>query len=577
MKSASRKGIGSPCRRLAFLWPFMPGALLAGFCWSCWAQEVDDRPGAWRITPRLGIGATYSDNINLAPANEAEDDLVLQVDPGVSVRKRGGRLDLRLDYTARGLLYANNGDANELNNELLAFGTAELYDKHLFLDAYGSISQVPVTSGGRTDAGSLGAGGASPGLELFNDVDFGLPGAAGLFNFADVFSDIALTNNQATAHRFGISPYWRQTFGGWVDLSLRYRYDDVFYDDEEDDIDDQQPDRQVSTSDSQTHTIELNLANGRRSDRLQWTLDYFYQRQEQDEESTTDVTDNGDDRRESVVGQLNYRLNRRWALLAEAGYEDNQVADFENSRDGAYWGLGAMWSPNRFVELKGLYGPDLNEMALRWNPSVRTNLEISRRDQDVGVDPGVRWQGLFSHRTRRSTWSASYIDEVTNNQQLLGSGLLGVGPDGQPLPLDEQGQVVLDEGPFGLSDRNFRRKRFDAGVIYRRGPTGLLVSVFNEDREGQDPASDESTQGASALWTWRFAPRTASFLGAGWGHDDLSEDRQNDYWVSIIGLARVFTPDSGGLISYRYYRNDADPAEQGFRENRFNIRFNMQF
>ena len=92
------------------------------------------------MTPRISIGTTYSDNIRLTPANEAEEDIILQVDPGISVRKRGGRLDLRLDYTAQGLLYTNNGDANKINNQLQAFGTAELFQGNFFLDAYGSVS-----------------------------------------------------------------------------------------------------------------------------------------------------------------------------------------------------------------------------------------------------------------------------------------------------------------------------------------------------------------------------------------------------------------------------------------------------
>ncbi len=530
------------------------------------------------MTPRISVGTTYTDNINLAPANEARDDFVFQVDPGVSVRKRGGRLDLRLDYTAQGLMYANNSDANTINHFLQTFGTAELIQKNLFLDAYGSISQVPIDSSGRTDVGGLGLrGGTSSGLDLFNNVDFGLPGASELFGPTGIFSNIALTENQATAHRFGVSPYWRQNIGGWAEALLRYRYDNIFYD-EEDGINDQQIDRQTDLSDSQIHTVEVNFASGRRFSTLEWNIDYFYQREKQDDREVLNAIDDGDDRRENVVGQLNYQLNQRWSLLAEAGYENNQVADFEEeSSNGVFWGLGAIWSPSRFVELKGLYGPDVNELAVRWNPSMRTLLEISRRDQDVGVDPGVRWEGTFNHRARRSTWSASYTDEVTNNQQLFGSGLLGVGPDGQPLPLDEQGEAVISEGRSGLSDRNFRRKRFDAGMTYRRGPTGFWINVFNEDREGQDPASDENNYGASALWTWRLVPRTASFLGVGWGHDDLSEDRQNDYWVSVIGLARMFTPNSGGLISYRYYQNDAESDEQGFRENRLNIRYNMNF
>jgi hypothetical protein len=61
------------------------------------------------------------------------------------------------------------------------------------------------------------------------------------------------------------------------------------------------------------------------------------------------------------------------------------------------------------------------------------------------------------------------------------------------------------------------------------------------------------------------------------GEDQLGIDQQNDYWVSVIGLAHVFTPDSGGLISYRYYKNDADPSELSFRENRLNLRFSLKF
>jgi uncharacterized protein (PEP-CTERM system associated) len=529
------------------------------------------------VTPRISVGTTYSDNITLAPADAAQEDFVLQVDPGVSVRKRGGRLDLRLDYTAQGLMYANNSDANKINNFLQAFGTAELIRQNLFLDAYGSITQVPIDSSGRTDVGGLGlGGGTSPGLGLFNNIDFGLPGAAELSGPTGIFGNIALTDNQATAHRFGLSPFWRQDLGGWAEALLRYRYDNIFYD-EEDGIGDQPVERRTSLSDSRIHTVEAKLAGGRRFSALDWNIDYFFQRQKRDDEGGVDAAGEEDDRRENVVGQMNYRLNRSWSLLALAGYENSQVTDFETSRNGAYWALGAIWSPNPYLALRGLYGPDFNELALRWDPSARTLLEVSRRDQEVGVESGVRWAGTFRHRTRRTTWSASYLDEVTNNQRLFGSGLLAVGPDGQPLPLDEEGQVEVSEGLFGSSSRNFRRKRFDANMTYRLGPSGFRVNVFNEDREEQDAASDESYSGVGALWTWRFAPRTVSFLGVGWEQDDLGEDQGNDYWVSVIGLARVFTPNSGGLISYRYYQNDAESADQEFRENRLNIRYSIKF
>ena len=244
MKFASRVQTTEGRRSLKLSKALLAAALAVG-CARAQAQEVDNRAGEWRITPRISLGSTYSDNIRLAPAN-AEHDLLFHVDPGLSVRKRGGRLDLRLDYTAQGLLYTNNGDASTINNELQAFGTAELLQKNLFLDAYGLISQVAVSSNGRTDAGNLGsAGGVPSGLSVFSNFDLGLPGGRDLFNPLTIFNDIALTDNQATGYRFGISPYWRQNLGGWADVLLRYRYDTVFYD-EESNVDSQQPDVRLS-------------------------------------------------------------------------------------------------------------------------------------------------------------------------------------------------------------------------------------------------------------------------------------------------------------------------------------------
>ena len=540
--------------------------------WPAAAQEGDGRPaGEWQITPRISVGATYSDNIRLAPASEAESDLVLQVDPGISVRKQGGRVEARFDYTAQGLLYTQQGEA-KLNNNLLGFGTAELYQDHFFLDAYGSISQVPVSSGSRVDAGNLGLGGGSSfATGLFNNPNLGLPGGADIFNPIGLFSDIALTGDQTTATSLGLSPYWRQNFGGWTEALLRYRYNKTGFGQNAD------SNGQGGASNGDIQSVDLNLKSGRHFSLLSWSFDYSRQQQNLQGQNSAG-SDSGGSTQESVTGQANYRLNRQWALLAEAGYENNDLATFQtDNNNGSYWGLGALWSPNRRFDLTGLYGQNLNEAAIQWTPSARTRFELSRRDQSVGVSPGVRWEGSLSHRTRRTQWSARYTEEVTSTQQLLNNSLIGVGPDGQPVLLDDQGQIVATGGPFGLSNQEFLRKRFETDITYQRVRNCFSLRAFSEDRQYQDAALDESAYGVGGLWTWRFAPRTASFLGTGWERDELSEDQQNDYWVSVIGLARVFTPDSGGLISYRYYENDAEPADQGFRENRLNVRFSVKF
>ena len=551
---------------------FLATLVLAGFSLGCDAQEADGYSrGGWRVTPRLSVGTTYSDNIQLAPSGEEEGDTVLQVDPGISVRKQGGRLNLRLDYTAQGLFYADHRDADQINNNLLAFGTAELYQDNLFLDAYGSVYQVPVVSNGRVDVGSLGSdGGALSSLGLFNNITLNvLPSASGVLDPIGIFSNIALTDNQTTQSTFGISPYWRQNLGGWVEALLRYRYENISYSGSDNPID-----QQEDSFDSQINSIDLNLTSDRNFDVLKWNLSYFYLKQTGQQDN--DIQGDGNDRQEQITGRSDYRLNNSWSLVAEAGYVNNQSSTYTDNTNGPYWGLGATWKPNRYYSLTGLYGLNYNNATIQWNPSQRTNLIISRAYQGVGYSPGVYWNGSFSHRASFSVWSASYTQEVTTSQQLASNDLTGVGPDGQPVVLNDQNQIVSG-GSLGLSNEQFLRKSFNLGVTYLRSRTGLTFAAFSDNREFQDPTENEETYGVGGLWSWRFAPRTASFLGAGWGRDDLGLDQKNEYWLSVIGLARVFSPDTGGLISYRYYRNDADPTDQGFRENRLNIRFSMKF
>ena len=514
-----------PFWRGLWFWALIVAAPLAGLGSPCEAQEADGLLERWRITPRLGVGMIYSDNIRQAPADEAESELVLEVEPGVSMRKQGGRLELNLDYSAQALFYTSDNDASTVNHDLRAFSTAELYQDHLFVDAYGSISQVLIDSGGRADP-------------------------------------IALTDDRTTASRFGISPYWRQDFAGWAEAELRYRYDDVAFGRDE--------------FDSAIHTVTFDLASGRRSGPLSWSLDYSQQRQQR---SGADSEDEGgeDDIRESASGRLSYRLSNQWALVAEAGYVNDRVAGFEDVDNGFFWGLGASWTPSRFFSLTGLYGPNLNELIAQWNPTSRTSLRVGRREQDVGVDAGERWDGSLTHRTRYTTWSASYSEEVTSVQRLFDESLIRVGPDGRPVVLDEEGQIVPVDGSFGLSTENFLRKRFAAGVSYQRGRSGLGFDVFNESREFPDGESDETAYGAGVFWNWQFAPRTNSTFGLRWERDELSDDRQNDYWISEIGLTRRISPDLDGSLDYSHYWNEADPSDQSFRENRLEARLNMRF
>ena len=73
MSLVRREAVRLPLWRAVLAGSLAPGLLLGSLCW---AQDTGQLLEEWRITPRLSVGATYSDNIRLAPADEAEGDLV---------------------------------------------------------------------------------------------------------------------------------------------------------------------------------------------------------------------------------------------------------------------------------------------------------------------------------------------------------------------------------------------------------------------------------------------------------------------------------------------------------------------
>lgn len=143
---------------------------------------------AWTITPNVTLEEIYSDNINLTPSNLAVSELVTEIAPGITIEGATKRLKAHLDYQAKEFIYGNQGNQNNnLQNSLNAFGTLELVENWLFVDANGSIGQQ-----------SLSAFGATPGAGYANN------------------------QNSTETRNWGVSPYIKGRF--WDEGNYEFRY-----------------------------------------------------------------------------------------------------------------------------------------------------------------------------------------------------------------------------------------------------------------------------------------------------------------------------------------------------------------
>ncbi|HET9646352.1 MAG TPA: TIGR03016 family PEP-CTERM system-associated outer membrane protein, partial [Burkholderiaceae bacterium] len=102
-------------------------------------QGIGDSGSPIRVSPYFSVSETLTDNRDLRPQKRA--DAVTEASVGVRTGSSGGRVRGFLDYSLTGVVYANDMSASNVQNSLAASGTAEVIDRHGFIDVRASISQ----------------------------------------------------------------------------------------------------------------------------------------------------------------------------------------------------------------------------------------------------------------------------------------------------------------------------------------------------------------------------------------------------------------------------------------------------
>lgn len=211
---------------------------------------------------------------------------------------------------------------------------------------------------------------------------------------------------------------------------------------------------------------------------------------------------------------------------------------------------------------------------------------MTYRDRKVGLNPGEAWFGSFRHRTRRTTWRASYTeDTLTQQQTQLEEGGFTFGAvdpltgdtNSNPQPGDLV--VLVPTGPItSLTNEVEERKRASGSVGVRAGKTSLLFTVFSVNRRFLTSLTEEDTNGYSASIDRRVAPRTNAILSGSWQH--IESDRGNgdsDFWYIDALLRRQISPKLEAIAGYSFTRQDSERVRNSYDENRIEVRITAFF
>jgi uncharacterized protein (PEP-CTERM system associated) len=477
------------------------------------ASEREKR--AWEIRPRLTIEETYTDNVVLAPAGLERSDWVTKLSPGISILRRGPRLQMNVSYAADGLYRAEEGGSS-LKHQLNAFSRAELAEQLLFVDTRANISQQNVSLLG-------------PQAE----------------------SDVNVTGNRTSVRTFSVSPYLRRNFGQDARGEARLTYSAV------------SSSAVTSSSNSEANRADLRLSSGPSFKLLTWNL--AYSKQHIDFTRTDRSVEI-----EKVTAEARRLITPQLGLLMNIGYEDNNFPTIGPAPRGSFWRLGPEWRPTPRTLLAATTGKryfgDTYSFDFRhrtrlttWN--VNYNEDITTAN-DQALDPSTEdtfdvLDDLFSGGIPDPVIRRSVVEEF----------------------IEQNGLPSTLQGPLNsLSTSPFLQKRLRARFGIQGVRNTIMANVFTQTREATAPnlpgagdfaQSPETRQaGASLLWTLRMTAQTTSNASIGYTRNEFPALARKDNRKFLrLSLTRRLGPRISGTVAYRRIENDSNEAGASHTEN----------
>jgi len=371
--------------------------------------------------------------------------------------------------------------------------------------------------------------------------------SVGQENFSDLGSrqsdNLSLAGDRGDVITYSVSPYWRQRFRDLAEAQVRFTYDDVSGDNDD-----------VSGS---SLAVNANLTSGTRFGRWGWDVRYDrHEVSDQVEGGTANSVDNdGGPDFETFDGEANYRLTRQLGIFAAGGFESNDFASVDQDTGGVTWRIGANWRPSRNTELEAFYGDRFF---------------------------GSTWGMDFSHRSRRTTWSAGYHEEVRQTRNLLLDRALFTLADTPQEeitnPIDEEDPVLISGNLPTFSNEVFIDKTFTGGVDIDLRRMTLSLRGFNTTREFQLSGAAEDQFGTLMTLDRRLSRATTALVSIEWDRIDFQQFERRDDTVNFrMGILHQFGRHISGFIEYGFL--DRSSSEQGseFTENRIMGRLLVTF
>lgn len=315
---------------------------------SAVAQEQDTGPQAqlrfrndyFGYGLSVGPRATYTDNINLSPDLNKEDEVALSAAANGSAIYSTNRVTAIIDGSLD-VSYLLDASDIVASQDVGAVGTITLAENLFFIDAAGSTSRQLAGDNARFSR-NINAG----------------------------------RDQRVNVHNLALSPYLNRRFNDGSAVELRYRINQVF-------IEDGAGAGQLFNNDSRTQEAIASYQTGERFDRVEVALTaYGNKTREYGSSALSDF----DFRQATGLAEMQFALTERFALSGAIGYDEvdsTAPAQFIPAErlSGLFWRAGFRARPGRRTDIRLEYGEryddDFIDANLSYALSNRLNFSAS--------------------------------------------------------------------------------------------------------------------------------------------------------------------------------------------------------
>jgi uncharacterized protein (PEP-CTERM system associated) len=485
----------------------------------------------WRFTPKAELRETYTDNVNLAPAELAQSQLVSDLSAGFTLANKGPRLNMLADYQLHRYAFSNKrqADTNDSQRQFRASVQASLVDDLLFFDGNGSIGQQAVSAFG----------------PQLNDNGYA-------------------SANRTEIKTYNISPYLAHRFGSTASTELRYTRDAV-------------DSGNAGLGNTRGDTLSLNVASGAAFRSLGWGLQYMHQ----------DVHDSiaQDSTAENASASLSYRITPRFSLTANGGYDKYDYQSLGGKTKGASWSAGFGWAPSLRTSIKASFGHRYfgsTKLLLATHRSRRTVWSLNYNDAVTTTRSQFLLPATIDTASLLDRLFTPNFPDPLARQQAVAAYMRATG-----LPLS------LADSINYLSNRYILQKQFQASAGFIGVRSSLVLSVFDTRRtalstQQADSAllggslaslNDNTRQtGGNALVTYKLSPRSNVNLAASYSNTDSLSTGITDVSKSLrLGVSRQLQRRIKGEVEVRRVLGTAATLTgRNYRENAVAASLSMQ-